>query len=352
MTQPILVVKELYKYFPVVRTIIERLTFRPQRVVHAVDGVTFELNKGEIMALVGESGSGKTTVSMNVLGLQTPTNGQVQFQGKDVARWAHGKLSVEENAHREPGRQQVMALRRKAQMVFQDPYESLDPRQTVFQIVVEPLEIHGLVQSEEEKRARVKDALEVCGLSPAEHFWDRYPDRLSGGQRQRVVIAAALVLEPELLVADEPVSMLDVSIRAEILNLLLKLRNERQLAILYTTHDLATAGFFTDKMAVMYLGRIVEIGSTREVLSNPQHPYTKALISVLPTPNKNPNHIRTILEGDVPNPIDLPTGCRFHPRCPGAVPACKSTDPLLIGIGKGQHQAACLLLHKEYVSTK
>jgi len=351
MTQTILSVNKLYKYFPVARTIIERLTFRPQIVVHAVDGVTFELNKGEIMALVGESGSGKTTVSMNVLGLQTPTSGQILFQDNDVARWAQGKLSAEENAALQLGRQQVMALRRKAQMIFQDPYESLDPRQTVFQIVAEPLEIHGLVQNEEEKHARVKDALEVCGLSPAEHFWDRHPDRLSGGQRQRVVIAAALVLEPELLVADEPVSMLDVSIRAEILNLLLKLRNERQLAILYTTHDLATAGFFTDKMAVMYLGRIVEIGATRDVLTNPQHPYTKALISVLPTPNKNPKQSRTILEGDVPNPINLPTGCRFHPRCPVAMTACKSTDPQLMAIDK-KHQAACLLMHKEFATSR
>ncbi len=348
MTHPFLVVKDLYKYFPVARTILERITFRPQQVVHAVDGVMFELNKGEIMALVGESGSGKTTVSMNVLGLQTPTTGQILFQEHDVAQWAQGKLPEEGKAVLEPGRQQVMALRRKAQMIFQDPYESLDPRQTIFQIVAEPLEIHGLVQNEAEKRARVKDALEVCGLSPAEHFWERYPDRLSGGQRQRVVIAAALVLEPDLLVADEPVSMLDVSIRAEILNLLLKLRDERQLTILYTTHDLATAGFFTDKMAVMYLGRIVEVGPTREVLTNPQHPYTKALSSVLPAPNKKPEQPCTILEGDVPNPIDLPTGCRFHPRCPLAVAACQATDPHLVDIGNS-HQAACLLLDTVFV---
>jgi oligopeptide/dipeptide ABC transporter ATP-binding protein len=341
-----LIITKLYKYFPVTRTIIERLTFRPQKVVHAIDGVSFELNQGEIMALVGESGSGKTTVGMNVLGLQIPTQGRIKLQGKDVARWARGELSVEEDTTLKPGRQQVMALRRRAQMVFQDPYESLDPRQTIFQIVAEPLEIHELAHSEEEKRTLVKDAMELCGLTPAEHYWDRHPDRLSGGQRQRVVIAAALVLNPELLVADEPVSMLDVSIRAEILNLLLKLRNERSLSILYITHDLATAGFFTDKTAVMYLGRIVEIGPTRAVLSNPKHPYTKSLVSVLPTPNPRYQRGRIILEGEAPNPIDLPAGCRFHPRCPIASDVCKRNDPPLIDVGD-MHQAACLLAGAE-----
>jgi oligopeptide/dipeptide ABC transporter ATP-binding protein len=348
MKQTTLSVNGLYKHFPVARTIIERLTFHPQKVVHAVDGVSFELNKGEIMALVGESGSGKTTVGMNVLGLQSPTKGQVLFQDRDVAVWSRGELktadaSAEEKVQDMPTHKQVLLLRRKAQMVFQDPYESLDPRQTIFQIVAEPLEIHGLAQTEDEKRARVKDALELCGLAPAEHFWDRYPERLSGGQRQRVVIAAALVLDPELLVADEPVSMLDVSIRAEILNLLLKLRNEKQLSILYTTHDLATAGYFTDKMAVMYLGRIVEMGPTRDILLNPKHPYTRSLVSVLPTPNQHHKRERVILEGEVPNPIDLPSGCRFHPRCPIATDACKRTDPPMVDVGNA-HKAACLFV--------
>jgi oligopeptide/dipeptide ABC transporter ATP-binding protein len=228
-------------------------------------------------------------------------------------------------------------------MIFQDPYESLNPRQKIFEIVVEPLDIHQIAKSEADRRERVREALETCGLAPADHFWDRYPDGLSGGQRQRVVIAGALVLEPELLVADEPVSMLDVSIRAELLHLLLEIRNKRNISIIYTTHDLATAGFFTDRMAVMYLGRIVELGPTRQVLSDPKHPYTKALVSVLPAPNPRRQRERLVLSGEVPNPIDLPSGCRFHPRCPVAVEKCSQVDPGLIQVAE-DHQAACLLV--------
>jgi oligopeptide/dipeptide ABC transporter ATP-binding protein len=347
-TQEILIVKDLYKYFPIAPTIIGRFTGNTKKVVHAVDGVSFTLNKGEILALVGESGSGKTTVSMNVLGLQTPTKGQVTLDGHNVADWAHG--NVKTRSTQDPlrvdqmnKREQIMSLRRRAQMIFQDPYESLNPRQKVFEIVGEPLSIHHNSISEEDKRQRVKEALEICGLAPADHFWDRYPDGLSGGQRQRVVIAGSLVLDPELLVADEPVSMLDVSIRAELLNLFLKIRDEQNITILYITHDLATAGFFTDRIAVMYLGRIVEIGPTKEVLSKPQHPYTKALISVIPAPNPRRRRERVILEGEVPNPIDLPIGCRFHPRCPVAIQECKKTDPAFARVSNA-HKAACLLI--------
>jgi len=228
-------------------------------------------------------------------------------------------------------------------MIFQDPYESLNPRQKIFDIVAEPLDIHGLSQSESDRKDKVRDALEICGLAPADHFWDRYPDGLSGGQRQRVVIAGALVLEPELLIADEPVSMLDVSIRAELLNLLMEIRNKRNISILYTTHDLATAGYFTDRMAVMYLGRIVELGPTREVLSNPRHPYTKSLVSVLPAPNPRRQRERVILSGEVPNPIDLPTGCRFHPRCPVSRDDCQKIDPDFVQV-TAEHKAACLFV--------
>jgi oligopeptide/dipeptide ABC transporter ATP-binding protein len=234
-----------------------------------------------------------------------------------------------------------MRLRARAQMVFQDPYEALNPRQTVFDIVAEPLTIHRLVGSREEKETKVREALETCGLAPADHFWHRYPAELSGGQRQRVVIASALALEPELLVADEPVSMLDVSIRAEILNLLHDLRRERGITILYTTHDLATAGFFTDHMAVMYLGRIVEWGPTSAVLSEPRHPYTQALISVVPVPNPRRRRARVILQGEIPNPIDLARGCRFHPRCPRAIAECREADPQLHVVSPG-HEVACL----------
>jgi oligopeptide/dipeptide ABC transporter ATP-binding protein len=345
--QPILKVEDLYKQFPVTRTLADRWRRLPEQVVHAVDGVSFDVARGEIVALVGESGSGKTTVGMNVLGLQVPTRGRIIFDGYPVAEWALGKLpepdQAEATIHELGRRQQVLELRRRAQMIFQDPYESLNPRQTIWEIVVEPLTIHNLNLSAEQKKRRVRTALEDCGLKPAEDFWGRYPDGLSGGQRQRVVIASALVLEPELLVADEPVSMLDVSIRAEILTLLQSLRQIRNITILYTTHDLATAGYFTDRMAVMYLGRVVEIGPTVEVLKSPRHPYTQALVSVAPVPNPRKRRKRVILEGEVPNPIDLPPGCRFHPRCPVAEARCKVLDPPFIHISP-EHQAACLLL--------
>jgi peptide/nickel transport system ATP-binding protein len=227
------------------------------------------------------------------------------------------------------------------QLIFQDPYEALNPRQTVFSTVAEPVEVHRLIRGREEKVERVKAALNAAGLKPPESFFKRYPEDLSGGQRQRVVIAGALVLNPELLVADEPVSMLDVSIRAEILNLFLQLREERGITILYITHDLATAAYFTDRVAVMYLGRIVETGPTKAVLSDPKHPYTEALLSVIPAPNPRRRRKRMILVGETPNPIDLPSGCRFHPRCPAASELCDETEPQLHSVGSN-HQVACL----------
>jgi oligopeptide/dipeptide ABC transporter ATP-binding protein len=349
MSQIILQVQDLYKYFPYRYSIIDRLARRTRKVVRAVDGVSFSMQKGEILALVGESGSGKTTVGMNILGLQIPTKGQILFERHDVRKWASGTLKSstikeEDDLLKLNKRSQILALRRKSQMVFQDPYESLNPRQKVFDIISEPLDIHRLIQSNSEKSERVRIALEDSGLAPADHFWDRYPEELSGGQRQRVVIAGALVLEPDLLVADEPVSMLDVSIRAEILHLLKSLRLKRDISILYTTHDLATAGYFTDRMAVMYLGRIVELGPTKDVLFNPLHPYTKALISVIPAPNPRRRQAQVILEGEVPNPVDIPSGCRFHPRCPIAIDQCKVVDPPDVEVGKNgsSHKVSCL----------
>ena len=342
---PLLQVQDLYKYFPIGRGLWGSVRRKPRRYVRAVDGVSFCVERGEILALVGESGSGKTTIGMNVLGLQRPTRGRVLFEDYDVAEWARGQGSSLEVAGMPlaelSSRQRIRMLRRRAQMVFQDPYEALNPRQTVFDITAEPLIIHRLCQSPEEMKSSVQAALETCGLSPADHFWGRYPAELSGGQRQRVVVAGALVLEPDLLIADEPVSMLDVSIRAEILNLLLALREQRAITILYTTHDLATAGFFTDRMAVMYLGRIVEIGPTKELLSNPRHPYTRALLSVVPVPNPRRRRKRVILQGEIPNPIEIPSGCRFHPRCPEAVPECHEVDPQLRTVASG-YQVACV----------
>ena len=345
--ESILQVNELYKYFPISRGFTASLSRQPRRFVRAVDGISFGVERGEILALVGESGSGKTTVGMNVLGLQIPTKGEVLFDGYRISEWALGHGDSLESKRGDLAdmnrRQRVMKLRERAQMIFQDPYEALNPRQTVYDIIEEPLGIHRLVKSKKEARERVRDALETSGLAPADHFWDRYPAELSGGQRQRVVIAGALVLEPELLVADEPVSMLDVSIRADILNLLLELREARGITILYTTHDLATAGFFTDRMVVMYLGRVVELGPTVKVLSEPRHPYTQALISVIPVPNPRRRRKRVILEGEIPNPIDVPSGCRFHPRCPIAIDECRDIDPELREVGPG-HEVACILV--------
>jgi oligopeptide/dipeptide ABC transporter ATP-binding protein len=325
--ETVLNVHGLRTLFPVHRGITGTLLRKPQSFVHAVDGVSFSMLRGEILGLVGESGSGKTTTALNLLGLVDITEGEVLFKGRSIPELAHSR------EHKK--------LRRQMQIVFQDPYEALNPRQTVFESVAEPLEVHRLVKNRADLVERVAASLDAAGLKPPETFFDRYPSELSGGQRQRLVIAGALVLNPDLLVADEPVSMLDVSIRAEILNLLRQLRDERGITILYITHDLATAAYFTDRIAVMYLGRIVEIGPTKMVLSDPRHPYTKALLSVIPVPNPRLRRKRLILTGETPNPIDLPSGCRFHPRCPIAWEQCSRTDLQLESI-RPDHQVACL----------
>jgi len=329
----VLRVENLHKLFPVSRGIVGTLLRKPKRFVHAVDGISFDIARGEILGLVGESGSGKSTTALSILGLIEPTEGDILFGGRSVPELAHSS--------------DRLLLRRQMQIVFQDPYEALNPRQTVYATVAEPLEVHKLTRSAVEQREQVAAALEAAGLKPADTFFDRYPQELSGGQRQRLVIAGALVLQPRLLVADEPVSMLDVSIRADILNLLRGLRDEHGITVLYITHDLATAAFFTDRIAVMYLGKIVEIGPTATVLHNPQHPYTQALLSVIPVPNPRRRRKRVILEGETPNPIDLPSGCRFHPRCPRAFDQCARTEPALMSVDPG-HEVACLLVKRGY----
>lgn len=296
--------------------------------IHAVDGINLQLRRGEAVAVVGESGCGKSTLALTLMGLEEPTEGRIVFESKEITH---------ANEH------DRKLLRQRIQMVFQDPYESLNPTQTIGEIVAEPLDVHGLVHTKAEREARVVKALEDAGLKPAADYMHRFPHQLSGGQRQRVVIAGALVLEPHLLIADEPVSMLDVSIRAEILNLLADLRQTRQISIILITHDLGTVGYFADRIAVMYLGRIVEIGPTAAILANPQHPYTKALLSVVPVPNPRLRRERVILQGETPNPIHLPGGCRFHPRCPIAIERCKTEDPPYVDLGDG-HQAACWLV--------
>ncbi len=357
MSTPKLAVNGLKKYFPVRQSIGDVLHRKSPSFVKAIDGVSFDVAKGEVLALVGESGCGKTTIAKTLLGLEEQTDGSILFDGQIVGvherRRRAGLVALESSPQPQVVTREQMNLptvsmkhlRQKAQMIFQDPYESLNPRSTIFDIVAEPLEVHGLVKPRPQRIARVKAALEDAGLRPAEDYFLRFPHELSGGQRQRVVIAGALVLEPELLVADEPVSMLDVSIRADILNLLRGLRDSRGISILFITHDLGTVAYFADRLAVMYLGRIVEMGTTREVLSKPQHPYTKALLSVVPVPNPRLRRERVILQGETPNPVNVPTGCRFQPRCPVAIDRCKEIDPPFIPLS-ATHQAACLLVER------
>ena len=329
-SQMILEVNQLYTLFPMRQSILDMLRHRTPEVVRAVDGVSFWLQKGEVLALVGESGCGKTTIARTLIGLEKATSGEILFKGQSVSIKAKDKNSIP-----------LKQLRQRVQVIFQDPYESLNPRATILDIVAEPLDVHNLARGRQERQRRVIMALEEVGLRPAEDYLLRFPHELSGGQRQRVVIASAMVLEPQLLLADEPVSMLDVSIRAEILNLLNALRRSRGISILFITHDLGTVGHFADRLAVMYLGRIVEIGPTADVLKNPQHPYTRALLSVVPMPNPNLRRKMVILSGETPNPINLPEGCRFHPRCPQVTEACKVSDPPFVELGKA-HRAACL----------
>jgi peptide/nickel transport system ATP-binding protein len=323
----LLEVEDLVVHFPVPRGLVGVVTRRPARRVRAVSGVSFSLDRGELLALVGESGCGKTTTAMSILRLVEPDAGTVRFDGRDV---------------RTLGPRELRSLRRRMQVVFQDPYESLDPRFSVRATVEEPLSVHR-IGPRSDRRARAAAALEAAGLSPAALYLDRYPHELSGGQRQRVAIAAALALGPDLLVADEPVSMLDVSVRAGILSLLADLRR-RGLAILMITHDLATAAHFADRIAVMYLGRIVEEGPADAVIGSPRHPYTKALLSVVPSADPSRGGRAQILVGETPDPTNVPAGCRFHPRCPIAIGECLQVDPELrpADDGPARHRAACI----------
>jgi oligopeptide/dipeptide ABC transporter ATP-binding protein len=324
---PLLRVEDLVKAFPGRRSLADALRGTPAMPVRAVDGISFELRPGEILALVGESGCGKTTTGNLLMGLERPTSGRVVLNGEEVGRLSRGDLR---------------RIRRQAQMVFQDPYESLNPRMTVAEIVAEPLRVHGVATSDAGARVRVAAALGAAGLTPVEAYLRRYPWELSGGQRQRVVIAAALALEPALLIADEPVSMLDVSIRAEILNLLAALAHERGIGVVMITHDLSTVAAYADRIAVMYLGRIVEQGPTRQVLHDPRHPYAQALLSVVPVPDPQLRRPPVILRGETPDASRMPSGCRFHPRCPKAFDRCPVVDPALVMVD-GTHAAACLL---------
>jgi oligopeptide/dipeptide ABC transporter ATP-binding protein len=296
--------------------------------VRAVDGVSFEVAKGEVLALVGESGCGKTSIARAVMRLVEPSGGKVEVLGRDITHLSARALRP---------------LRSDFQMVFQDPYESLDPRQTVFDLVAEPLSIHHRAKEPAARRDAVYGALRRAGLQPPEEIALRHPHHLSGGQRQRVAIAAAMVLEPSLIVADEPVSMLDVSLRAGILRLMLELRERRDLAYLFITHDLSLAWVVADRIAVVYLGRIVELGPAADVIGSPQHPYTRALVSVIPVPKAGASTTQILLSGETPSARSVPPGCRFHPRCwryeqLGRPERCRSEDPRL---DEGVHPTAC-----------
>ncbi|MEO5705102.1 MAG: ABC transporter ATP-binding protein [Candidatus Limnocylindrales bacterium] len=318
-------------HFPIRHGVGESFFGRPSRVVRAVDGVDLTIEKGEILALVGESGSGKTTTGRVIVKLTRQTAGSMTFEGQDVSRlW---------------GTRRLRDYRRKVQLIFQDPYETLDPKHTIGSFVAEPLVVNHLGGSAAEREKIVVEALEAAGLRPGAAFARRYPHELSGGQRQRVVIAGALVLGPELVVADEPVSMLDVSIRTELLRLMLDLRTERSLTYLFITHDLSLAWVIADRVAVMYLGKIMEIGPANTVISAARHPYTQALISVAPSPEPpepGARAKRTILVGETPDGSAIPTGCRFRTRCPVAFDRCAVEEPPLIDLGNG-HAAACWL---------
>jgi oligopeptide/dipeptide ABC transporter ATP-binding protein len=308
-----------------------RFKSRGGKVVRALDGVDLDWNRGEVLGIVGESGCGKSTLGRALLGLQDPTEGEVRFDGRPLSDT------------------DMRALRRRIQMVFQDPYQSLSPRQSVASLVQEPLAIHGIGKKGIERIQRGVGALEAAGLRPAERFWERYPHELSGGQRQRVVIASAMVLEPEGLVCDEPVSGLDVSVRAQVLQVLMELKEERGLALIFITHDIGLAWALCDRVAVMYLGRMVETGTTEQVIGSPQHPYTQSLLSVVPTPFPRPDLKRTVLSGELPDASNVPSGCRFHPRCPKVFDRCPTDDPVqLLDVPGGEtgHGAACWLLDR------
>ncbi len=318
--ESLLSVENLKVHFPIKKGLLSKTVGN----VFAVDGVSFTLEKGETIGLVGESGCGKTTTGLAILRLITPTGGQVKFEGRDVSQ---------------SSKKEMRSLKKEMQIIFQDPYSSLNPRMTVDQIISDPMDIHGLFPGNERKD-RVAHLLERVGLSAEQG--KRYPHQFSGGQRQRIGIARALALDPKLIIGDEPVSALDVSIQAQIINLLVDLQQEFKLSYIIIAHDLAVVEHICDRIAVMYLGKIVEMASYKDLYRDPKHPYTQALLSAIPVANPKKNKERIILEGDVPSPINPPSGCHFHPRCHKKIDGCAMETPTLKQVGEDRY-VSCFL---------
>jgi peptide/nickel transport system ATP-binding protein len=326
-SEEIIRIENLKKWYPLKRGFFETLISRHELNVKAVDGISFTVKKGEIMALAGESGSGKTTVGKLLVRLIKPTDGRIYFQGKDITNLKDGEFKP---------------LRKEIQIVFQDPFESLDPRQTIKDIIAEPLIVQHLSKSEGEVEERVKAILQEVQLVPPEEFLYRFPHELSGGQRQRVAVARAFILNPSFVVADEPVSMLDVSIRADILNLMVDLVKKSSASIIYITHDIALAKHVCDRIAVMYLGKLMETASSQTVVDKPLHPYTQALVAAVPVPDPDSKRTTDVISGEIPSPVDPPSGCRFHTRCPYAHQRCVEEEPAMVEVEK-EHYVACHL---------
>ncbi len=352
MADPILKAISLQKYFPIRRTLKEILTFKKGKAVRAVDNIDFEVFEGEVFCLVGESGCGKTTTGRLITRLIPPTGGKLLFRpSKETLSKIPERYVIDgkyvDLTSRLPKHLDKL-LRREIQIVFQDPYGSLNPRMKVYDILKEPLVVQKIGGTEDERREIIYRILTEVKLVPPEEFVGRYPHMLSGGQRQRVALARALILRPSLIVADEPVSMLDVSIRAEILQLMMDLKERRNLTYIFITHDLAVAAYLCQRIAVMYLGKIVEVAPTDELIENPLHPYTKALLAAVPEPDPaNRLKIREIpIIGEIPSAAEIPPGCRFHPRCPYAMDVCKREEPQLKEYFR-EHYTACWLHEKK-----
>ena len=323
-SEALLEIRHLRKCFPIEKTITGKVT----RELVAVDDVSFKLMPGETLGIVGESGCGKTTMGRTLLKLHEPSGGQIFFKGKDISQYSKAEMRP---------------IRTQMQIIFQDPYSSLPPRATVGDILSEPVKVHKIVP-EDQVKDYVLDLMDKCGLR--DYYYERYPHEFSGGQRQRICIARALSVNPELVVCDEPVSALDVSIQAQIINLLKQLQKDMGLTYLFISHDLSVVKFISDKILVMYLGAMVEFGEKKDIFSNPLHPYTKALFSAIPNPNPDVKMNRIVLGGDIPSPANPPKGCRFHTRCPYAKEICKHVTPAYIEHEPG-HFAACHLLTEE-----